>query len=45
MTFLIYIMLVKIYCEASDSCENIEMFVFIGLVMWLGHCTTKYLCK
>lgn len=45
MTLLMYIMLVKIYCEVSGNYADIEMLALIGLVMWLGHCVVKYLCK
>lgn len=45
MTLLMYIMLVKIYCEVSGNYADIEMFALIGLVMWSGHCADKYLCK
>ena len=43
MTFLIYIMLIKIYCEAAGSCEDCAAYALIGIVMWLGHCVAKYL--
>ena len=45
MTFLIYTMLVKIYCETAGSYKDLEMYILIGFVMWSGHCVVKYLCK
>lgn len=45
MTFLIYIMLVKIYCEIVGSHADLGMYVLVGFVMWSGHCVVKYLCK
>lgn len=45
MTFLIYIMLVKIYCETVGSYKDLGMYVLVGVVMWLGHCVVKCSCK
>lgn len=45
MTFLIYIMLVKIYCEMIGSCEYLGVYMLMGFIMWSGHCIVKYLCK
>ena len=45
MTFLIYIMLVKIYCETVGGYADLGMYVFAGSVMWLGHFAVKYLFK
>nr|DAF34590.1 MAG TPA: hypothetical protein [Caudoviricetes sp.] len=45
MTLIIYIMLVKMYCETIGSYKDLGMYLLIGLVMWSGHCAAKYLCK
>lgn len=45
MTFLIYITLVKIYCETVGSYADCGTYVLIGFVMWLGHCVVEYLFK
>lgn len=43
MTFLNYIMLVKIYCETVGSYADLGMYVLIGFLMWLGRCVVKYM--
>ena len=45
MTFLIYIMIVKTYCEMIGSSEYFGTYMLIGFIMWSGHCIIKYLCK
>lgn len=45
MTYLIYGMLLKIYCEMTGSYEDFAMYVLVGVVMWFGHCVAKYLSK
>lgn len=45
MTIIIYIMLVKIYCETTGNYKDLEVYILIGIVVWLGHCIVKYLCK
>lgn len=45
MTFLIYIMFVKIYCELIGSYADAGTFVLIGFVMWIGHCVVKYMLR
>lgn len=43
MSLLIYVMLVKIYCEIVGSNDELGMFIMLGLIVWLGHCAAKYL--
>ena len=45
MTFLIYIMLVKVYCAMIGSCADGGVYVLLGFVMWIGHCAIKYMFK
>lgn len=45
MTFLIYIMCVKIYCEVAGSYTDFKTFIGVGFTMWIIHtgfkCTHK----
>lgn len=45
MSFLIYIMCVKIYCELIGSYADIGTFALIGFVMWTVHCVVKYMLE
>lgn len=45
MTLLIYIMLVKIYCEIVGNNAELGSFLVVGFIMYVGHCVVKYLFK
>lgn len=45
MTFLIYTMLVKIYCEMVGNYADLGRYVMFGFLMWLVHCLAKYISK
>lgn len=43
MSLLIYVMLVKIYCETVGNNNELGMFIMLGFIARLGHCAAKYL--
>lgn len=45
MTLLIYIMLVKIYCEIVGNNAELGSFLVVGFIMYVGHCVCKALCS